>query len=296
MLWGVVIVLFIVTAVLLFKLISIKKNMKDIAGELEKTRESGYDRLLRITLIDKDLEKMTLEINNNLEQQKKIKLETEAEKRQMEQSVSDIAHDLRTPLTVIRGNLQMLKEEELSDKGREYLAAADRRAENLKNMVDEFFELSLLESGDVKCEPEKIDVTAFMAEFVIDNESVIRSRELEPDIRLPEKSLIINADKSMLTRVMENLMNNVYKYAKDSFVLEVGEKEGGVSIVLENSIDGDAGIDTGHIFDRTYRADKARSDGSAGLGLYIVKLLVEKMGGSITAAAEKGRLKFEINI
>ena len=280
----------------LIKLFLIKKNLREMARELKATRESGYNRNLRIGLVDKDLEGVAAEFNNNIEHQKKIKLEDERNRRQLEQSISDIAHDLRTPLTVIRGNLRMLSEENLSEKGREYLEAADRRAEVLKNMVDEFFELSLIESGDLTIEKEKIDLTEFLAEFIIDNESMIRSKGLEPDIRLPEKSININADKGMLTRIMSNLLNNICKYAKNSFMLTVSQQGDGALITLENETADDAAVDTEHIFDRTYRADKARHDGSAGLGLYIVKLLVEKMGGEILAKAENKRLRFEIKL
>ena len=280
----------------LFSFFLLKKNIREMTKELRRTRQEAYNRNLRITLVDKDLEELASELNENISYQKKMKLEEEHSRKVLEQSVSDIAHDLRTPLTVIRGDLRMLREEQLSEKGREYLEAADRRAEVLKNMVDEFFELSLIESGDLSVEKEKIDLTAFLAEFIIDNESMIRSKGLEPDIRLPEKSIIINADKGMLTRIMSNLLNNICKYAKKSFMLAVDGKDGGAVITLENEIADDAGIDTEHIFDRTYRADKARRDGSAGLGLYIVKLLVEKMDGSIEALAEDGRLKFRITL
>ncbi|MCR5120622.1 MAG: HAMP domain-containing histidine kinase [Lachnospiraceae bacterium] len=280
----------------LFSFFLLKKNIREMTKELKRTRQEAYNRNLRITLVDKDLEELASELNENISYQKKMKLEEEHSRKVLEQSVSDIAHDLRTPLTVIRGDLRMLREEQLSEKGREYLEAADSRAEVLKNMVDEFFELSLIESGDLSVEKEKIDLTAFLAEFIIDNESMIRSKGLEPDIRLPEKSIIINADKGMLTRIMSNLLNNICKYAKKSFMLAVDGKAGEAVITLENEIADDSGIDTEHIFDRTYRADKARRDGSAGLGLYIVKLLVEKMDGSIEALAEDGRLKFRITL
>ena len=288
--------LFIIIIFLLIRLLILKSNLRSFTRELEKTSENGYDRFLRLTLGDRDMERLAAQLNKNLEYQKNMKLEEERERQRMEQSVSDIAHDLRTPLTVIRGNLRMLSEEKLSEKGREYLKAAEGRAEVLKNMVDEFFELSLIESGDLSMEKEKIDLTAFLAQFLVDNESMIRARGLEPDVRLPEKSIIINSDRGMLTRVMSNLLNNVCKYAKGSFMLSAAENGDGAEIVLENRITEDAGIDTEHIFDRTYRADKARRDGSAGLGLYIVKLLVEKMDGSIEALAEDGRLRFRITL
>ncbi|MCR4584087.1 MAG: HAMP domain-containing histidine kinase [Lachnospiraceae bacterium] len=290
-----IVFLFIIIS-LLIRLMIMKSNLRSFSRELEKTRENGYNRFLRLTLGDRDMEGLAEQLNKNLEYQKNMKLEEERERQRMEQSVSDIAHDLRTPLTVIRGNLRMLSEEKLSEKGREYLEAAESRAEVLKNMVDEFFELSLIESGDLSIEKEKIDLTAFLAQFLVDNESMIRARGLEPDVRLPEKSIFINSDRGMLTRVMSNLLNNVCKYAKGSFMLSASETADGAEIVLENAIAEDAGIDTEHIFDRTYRADKARRDGSAGLGLYIVKLLVEKMGGTISAETEDGSLRFEIRL
>ncbi|MBR5421568.1 MAG: HAMP domain-containing histidine kinase [Lachnospiraceae bacterium] len=282
----------VITLALLFKLLLMKRDLKQIRKELDRTREEDYDRQLSVTLLDKDMEETVAALNRNLDYQKQLKLREERSRRQLEQSVSDIAHDLRTPLTVIRGNLSLLKDEELSREGRECLAACERRSESLKNMVDEFFELSLLESGDVSFAPEDLDITAFLAEFIIDNESLIRSRDLTPKIELPEKSVILSLDRRMLTRIMGNLLNNVCKYAEGSFTLRLLEEGTLVRLSMENRLKSGEAPDTEHIFERTYRADKARSDGSAGLGLYIVKLLIERMGGSIAARKEGGKLSF----
>ncbi len=297
----VIVVLSLVSIILLGWVIIIKKNVRETRDELRKTKDEDYNRQLRVSLMDRDVEKLVAEINSNLEYQKSLKLEEEKSRRQLEQSISDIAHDLRTPLTVVKGNLQMLEKEELSESGREYLKISSRKATTLKSMVDEFFELSVLESDSKLVELCKLDVISFLSEFVIENETLIRDKNLTPDISFPEKSVFIQANREMLNRVFSNLISNILKYAKDSFELSVFEEESSdkpqqkvCRIRIGNNVEDSASIDIDHIFDRTYRADKARSDGSAGLGLYIAKLLTEKQKGSINATLEDSKLYFDV--
>lgn len=286
----------IIILFLVIHIFNVKKDLKEAAEELVKTREEGYNRQLKTIFGDSDMERLATEINSNLDYQKNLKLEEEKSRRQLEQSISDIAHDLRTPLTVIKGNLQLLQGEELSPKGRECLEITAKKAETLKNMVDEFFELSVLESdtGDVTL--KRLDIVKWLAEFIIENEILIREKGLEPDIRFPEKSVYIKANPDMLGRVFSNLMTNIFKYAYKSFIVELEESEDGCLIRVGNPVEEPDKIDVEHIFDRTYRADKARSTGSAGLGLYIAKLLVEKQKGEITAEIEKDKLFFILRL
>lgn len=297
----VIVVLSLVSIILLGWVIIIKKNVRETRDELRKTKEEDYNRQICVSLVDKDVESLVAEINSNLEYQKSLKLEEERSRRQLEQSISDIAHDLRTPLTVVKGNLQMLEKEELSESGREYLKISSRKATTLKSMVDEFFELSVLESDSKPVELCKLDVINFLSEFVIENETLIRDKNLTPDISFPEKSVFIQANREILNRVFSNLISNILKYAKDSFELSVFEEESSdkpqqkvCRIRIGNNVEDPASIDIDHIFDRTYRADKARSDGSAGLGLYIAKLLTEKQKGSINATLEDSKLYFDV--
>ncbi len=302
----ILVILSLIIVFLLVKLILLKLNVRKIREELSKTKEADYNRQLRVDLTDRDLELLASEINHNLEYQKALKKETDLSRKQLEQSISDIAHDLRTPLTVVKGNLQMLEKESLSDKGREYLAVSSKKAETLKGMVDEFFELSVLESDSKPTELCKLDVLAFLSDFIIENEAVIRQNNLTPEISFPEKEIIIKANKDMMNRVFSNLIGNILKYAKDSFELSVeeisdikkqlGSKADTCHIRIGNKVEDVSAIDIDHIFDRTYRVDKARSDGSAGLGLYIAKLLVEKQKGSMSAVIEDDKLYFDIVI
>jgi signal transduction histidine kinase len=295
----IIVVLVLISLMLITRLILIRRNLKEISRELNNTKNEDYNRQLKVTLSDKTVEKLAADMNQNLDYQKSLKMETEKSRRQLEQSISDIAHDLRTPLTVIKGNLQMLEREELSDKGRKYLDISRRKADTLKGMVDEFFELSVLESDSKPVELCKLDLIGFLSEFIIENETLIREKNLSPKITFPERTIYVRASKEMLSRVFSNLITNILKYAKDDFELVVEQDDGENAqavVKVSNHVDDPSAIDIEHIFDRTYRADKARSDGSAGLGLYIAKLLVEKQKGSIQAYINEDLLVFEVKL
>lgn len=286
-----IIILLIAVILLALRLFLLKSNIRSISKELEKTLSSDYNRQLRVDLSDNSLNDLVVNINKNLDEQKKLKLKEERSRRQLEQSVADIAHDLRTPLTVVKGNLQLLDSEALSEKGRQYLDVSTKKTVALKNMVDEFFELSVLESDPTPSRLETIDLTAFLTEFLIDHEELIRSHSLEPEIQLQEREINVSANREMLQRVFENLISNILKYAHNSFFIKLAENG---TITVGNKLASGVTIDTEHIFDRTYRADKARSSGSAGLGLYIAKLLMEKQNGTITASDSAGILSFRL--
>lgn len=286
-------------------------SIKEITNELRKTRNPGYDRQLRVDLSDKNLNELAKEINDNLSFQKKIKLETERRSKILEQSVSDTCHDLRTPLTVIKGNLQLLENEVSSTEGKKYLQISNNKADALKVMVDEFFELSVLESDSKPVELEKIDVTAFLTDFIIENESIIRKKKINPEISFPDKAVNIRASGELLSRVFSNLISNIMKYAVDGFILKVYPdpvtykneqpymlaSDGECNmyhIRLGNRVKDPELIDIQHIFERSYRADKARTDGSAGLGLYIAKLLCEKQKADVKAILEDDFIYFDL--
>jgi len=286
----------LITVFLVMRLLLLKKDLKQIREELIRTREDDYNRSIRVSLTDGDMEILASEINRNLDHQKDLKLEAQRSRKQLQQSISDIAHDLRTPLTVVKGNLQMLEKEALSEEGRERLRISERKAETLKGMVDEFFELSVLESDSKPVELSKLDLMEFLPEFIVENETLIRQHGLTPNISLPEQSLSVLANREMLVRVFSNLMGNIFKYAKEEFELQAAAEGESCLIRVGNRLENPEAIDPEHIFDRTYRADKARTDGSAGLGLYIARLLMTKQRGSITATIEDGKLYFNIRL
>ncbi len=292
--WISVILLFLCAGLLMY-IFALKRQIKDFQKELSFTRKKTYNRQLQMSLFDRDLTGLAAEMNQNLDYQKQLKLQAERSEEKLKQSVSDIAHDLRTPLTVIKGNLQMMDQDSrMSEKSRRYLSICQDKTEVLKNMVDDFFELSVLESDHIPAKLLDVDATKLLVQFVVDHEAVIREHHLVPDIRLPEKSVIVPLDEQMFSRMLSNLLNNVIKYAADSFCLtmEVKEspKEQVCEIAFSNNMQVDSDLDVEHLFERTYRGSQERRGSGAGLGLYIVKLLAEKQGAEVFAKRKKDEL------
>lgn len=288
--------LLIVVIVLVIRVIILKREIKSIGKQLKETREKSYNKQVQIAIIDNDLSEMTLQVNKNLDYQKQLKLNQEKIEKQMKQSISDIAHDLRTPLTVIKGNLQMIcKDQGISDQNLEYIKICEEKADTLKEMVDGFFELSVLESDQNEVPIHKVNATNILMQFVIDHEALIREKNLVPEISFPEKTINILGDEVFINRMLSNLLNNILKYGKNGFRIELVEKPDElVSIKFSNRVESDNHIDTERMFDRTYRADRARHENGAGLGLYIVKLLAEKQNANVNAYIENNNLVIEM--
>lgn len=258
--------------------------MDSIRNELMLTRDREYNKQLTVDLFDSSLSEMAAEMNRNLDYQKKLKEKSEEAELSLKQSVSDIAHDLRTPLTVISGNLQMLKQENaLTPAAMEYIRASEEKCASMKVMADDFFELSVLESDSSAVQTEKLNMTNELMQFIADNEAVIRSNGLVPDIVFPEKSVFVMGDRLLVSRMLGNLLNNVIKYADSRFGIRLVEEPDGVCVIFSNPVKNGRQIDHERLFDRTYRADKSRNGSGAGLGLYIVKLLAQKQGAQVFA-------------
>lgn len=295
---------------LLIYMVRMKRELRNIKSELELTMDKSYNRQVSVDLFDRDLSGMTVQLNKNLDYQKQLKLETEKAERSIRQSVSDIAHDLRTPLTVMKGNLQMLRMEDLSARGTQYVDLCVQKADEMREMADDFFQLSVLESDLEAVELKRVDITSLLLQFLADQEAVIRTNGMEPEVIFPEKSIFVLADEKLLGRMFGNLLNNVLRHAKGKsfkIILEeignvpatntggmetVGPKE--CVVTFANEVDAPETLEVQSLFERTYRADKARRGGGAGLGLYIVKLLAQKQKARVKAKIKENTLSLSI--
>jgi len=292
------VVLLLLCMALFMYLHALKREIRNCREELKKTKEMSYNRQLTISLFDNDLTDLASGINENLDYQKEMKLRIMKEEEKWKQSVSDIAHDLRTPLTVVKGNLQMLQQEgNLTEKQQSYLETGLQKTESLKQMMDEFFELAMLESDKSRAVCSKLDLTALLIQFVVDHEAVIKNSNLQPVIHIPDKSIMVDGNEDLLLRMLGNLLTNVFRYAKDSFEISLVEieKDGRVcELSFKNVLMPGQDVDETRIFDRTYRGEEARSNQGTGLGLYIVKMLAMKQEAEVFARKEESSLRIGI--
>lgn len=265
-----------------------KKEIRNIEKQLKNINKDNNNDKLTISLINKDIEKLTQSINNTLDLKRQsesnnIKLQCELKK-----TIANMSHDLRTPLTSIIGYIQFCKLDDVSlDEKKEYLDIAEQRANSLKKLLNDFYELSLIESLDYEMKLENINVSRILQEILLQRYSDFMKRNLEPKIEIQSDSINIIGDKKSLERIIENLLSNSIKYAKDSLNISLFSEENIVVLKISNTVDNIECLDVSKIFDRFYMADKNRSGKGTGLGLSIVKSLIDKMNGSIDANTEK---------
>lgn len=273
----------------------LKRQIQHITGELKANRQESYNKQIRIQLFDRDLTELTKECNYNIDYQTACKRKAQHQEQISKQSISDIAHDLRTPLTVIKGNLQLIKREGTLGKNElQYLEICETKTEELKIMVNNFFELSMLESDSFHVELTSVNITSLLLNVILEHEILIREHRLTPMLNLPEKTLLIQGNSQLLERIFGNLLGNIFKYAKEQFSVALKEQQEFCIVEFSNPAIDTSTIDVLHLFDRTYMADASRSKPGTGLGLYIVKLLAEKQGAEVSAQIQRNHLVIKL--
>lgn len=226
-------------------------------------------------------------VNNVLQQIEQITVEKIHSELARKQLISNVSHDLRTPLTSLLGYINMLKtDSSLSTEEKiAYINVIERKAEALYELIEHFFELSRLEAGDEPLQQERVNVTETVRQQLFAYYQDFQQRELEPQLDLPEQDLFALADSRALQRVITNLITNSLRYgsAGDRFGVRVWEEKGRIWVEVWDNGQGLQQDELERVFQRAYRtAEGSGKDLSGnGLGLHIVKKLIERMGGTI---------------
>ena len=274
--------LFVFLCALLWKYISLKKNIRHFSQELEKLKSSDYRQPVKVTDFDKDLVELAVKVNEHTDIQRQLGVEYEERQKQLGTVISGISHDFRTPLTASLGYLQMIeKSGELSEKNAEYLAIVMQKNKYLKELSDEFFELTKIENSNDELQLEEVNLSNLLTEAVLEQHSWIADKNIATDFEISD-GIMIQADVHCLTRILNNLMSNAQKYTSDSFGVKLKQDGDCVVLCVSNTIADSTSLDVDRVFEPFYRMD-ARTEGGSGLGLYVVKLLCDRLGWSVKA-------------
>ena len=282
LLGAVCVCLLLLSAVLLRKYLSLKRNIRSFSRELEKLKDSEYSQPLKVSDFDKDIVGLAVKVNEHTDIQRKLAMEYEESRRQLSTVISGISHDFRTPLTASLGYLQMIeKSGGLTGKNAEYLSIAMEKNRYLKELSDEFFELTKTESGGEEPDYEEINLSNILTETVLEQHDWISQRNISADIDIAD-GIIISTDSRSLTRILNNLMSNSEKYTFDRFCVTLCRSDEHIRLRVENTVADSASVDIGRVFEPFYRM-ASRTSGGSGLGLYVVKLLCGRLGWDVAA-------------
>ncbi|MEG0295905.1 MAG: HAMP domain-containing sensor histidine kinase [Clostridium sp.] len=273
-----------IIAFLLAYIYYMKKEMINISTQLNEYNDFKTEKKIDINLINKEVELLAESINRHIKIANELKLNERKSKDDLKEMVANISHDLRTPLTSIIGYIQMLKIKCNNDiKNMEYLDRVESKAKDLEGMLEDFFTLSVVDNSDYNLNLEYIDLKEILCDTLIGFYNELEKRGISPEINIEQVDKIIGERKSII-RIVENLMSNVLKYSSKKLSIKLMQKENEVSLIVMNSIENHKIVDVDKIFDKFYKSnDKSRTAKSVGLGLSIVKTLMEKMGGNISA-------------
>lgn len=281
-------------AVLAVRTAVMRWEIRSMSRQLEDLSSGRTEKKISLTLVDARLNELAAQINENMELQKQLRIDARKSEQRLKDSIAGVSHDLRTPLTAIIGYIQMLERSGLSGEQQEKAMVILKKANAMRELVESFFELSVMESGQPELAEEPVNFTNIVSEAVVDFIPRFEAAELKPDVDLGDKSLYMAGDTTALRRIVQNLLSNALKYTAGRVEVTLEESAGKIILTVANEVRPDTPPDMERLFERFYTADDSRNSGSAGLGLYIVKLLAEKMQGAVSASLENKTLSIYI--
>ena len=275
--WIICGILAVVIVILAIKIRMMQKSMDEICACVSEHLSSDTNQLITVSSSDKHVRHLASEIARQLTELRRQRRQYINGDRELKEAVTNISHDLRTPLTAICGYLELLEVEEMTDNTKRYLEQIANRTEALKALTEELFRYSVVSSvSDLNY--EKVNVGRVLEDTLISFYGAFEHKNITPNISLPDGVIIRSLDKSALSRIFGNIISNAVKYSDGDFsvtMTDAGE------ITFSNTASELSSVDVGKLFDRFYTVDSARK--STGLGLSIAKLLTERMGGHISA-------------
>ncbi len=278
-------VLAVTVLLLVWKIVLLRRSADALRQGMQERLETDTNTLLSIPSRDGAMRALAAGLNSQLRQLRRQRQRYQNGDRELKEAVTNISHDLRTPLTAICGYLDLLRRGNKPEQQARYLDLIAERTEAMKLLTQELLQYSVAAGGEQALAREPVDLNAAVEAAVASFYGDLVARGIEPQVTIPEKRVIRTLDHAALSRVLDNLVSNALKYSSGDLRITLDENG---TITLSNAAPELDEIQVGQLFDRFFTVEAARR--STGLGLSIAKALTERMGGTIAARYEKGRL------
>lgn len=285
----------ITVSVLLYLHIQNKKSMTKQIRDIIEFEQTNYKVQDLVPL--KTYSELNFEINRLLENITNDRIQFNKKTKAYQEEVLNISHDLRTPLTSMKGFMDIIESkyhngEDIS----EYLAIVDNKIEILNNLVETFYEISQIESDDYLIEPEFLNLNELLSDTMLAFYGDFEMKKLDVEMNLSDALPDLYLDRKLILRVITNIIQNILKYGKTYCEVKSVSIDNTIQLVFINDISEDLALneDLEKIFNRSYTGDTSRTKGSLGLGLVIAKKLVELQNGTIAAKLEDNIFRITI--
>lgn len=286
--WAAAAVLAAVVLVLGVKVWLLRRGAKALRLDLSQKLREDTNTLLSLPCRDRELRRLAASLNEELRLLRKERLRYQQGDRELKEAVVNVSHDLRTPLTALSGYVELLKGEALSPAGQRYLSQIEDRAQAMQAMTEELFRYSLA-AEETALTLEPVDLRAAVEEALLSFYGAFQQKGVVPQLSLPQGPVTRQLDKAALSRVLGNILTNALKYSPGE--LAVALSPAGV-LTFSNPAPGLDPVSAGRLFHRFYTVESSAQ--STGLGLSIARELTQRLGGTISAQWESGRLQVEL--
>ena len=283
-LWLVIVNLICIVDLLSGKIFFMHRAAKEMVRELSAILNEDTNVLISISCRDRHMRRLASSLNGELKKLRADRHRFQQGDTELKNAVTNISHDLRTPLTAISGYLELLDGEEKSETVTHYTDIIRNRTEMLKKLTEELFRYSVITSEEYDDE-EAVSVNMVLEESILGYYAALRESDITPVVHMPQQKVIRTVNRAALARIFSNLINNAMKYSDGDLDIRLTEKG---EIIFSNAAAGLDEVQVNRLFDRFYTVETGRR--STGLGLSIAKLLTERMGGRISAEYRNSRL------
>lgn len=278
---------FVIIILLIIKIYLMKKSAKEIRNQLNEKLSADTNTLIDISSGDRDMCNLASDLNGQLKLLRCEYIRFKQGDTELKNAVTNISHDLRTPLTAISSYLDLL--ETNPEKSKQYIAIIRERTKALSRLTEELFCYAVIASPEYDTTTEPVSLNNILEESILSYYATLQEHKITPIIEITDNKIIRNINKNAMSRVFSNLLNNAVKYSDGD--LQIKMSDDGI-ISFSNTAYGLNEIETERLFDRFYTLEAARK--STGLGLSIAKILVKQMNGDITAEYQNEKLTIRI--
>lgn len=287
---------FICTAIciiifLLVKLFLIKKSMKEIKIQLHSILKADTNNILTISSSDDDIKKLADSLNTELKELRKQRLQYEMGNQELKECITNISHDLRTPLTAISGYIDLIKNNKEKNKQVDYLDIIERKTSDVILLTEQLFNFSKTIDEGIKIDKKTYCINELLEESLANYYIIFKEHCIIPNVHIVERKIYRCVDKNTIIRVFENILSNVIKYSNGEFKVILDEKG---NISFSNKASSLDATTVEKIFNRYYTVENANK--STGIGLNIAKQLIELNDGKINAKYIKDTIYINIEL
>ncbi len=273
------------------KIVAMRRAARAIGDQLAEKLNTDTNTTIALDSTDSAMCRLAADINRELQNLREAYLRYQSGDREVKEAVTNISHDLRTPLTAICGYLDLLHRTADPEKQKEYLGIIEERAEIMRQLTEELFRYSVMLTNEAMPTGDEVLVNQVLEESIAAAYPTLSARGIEPQVEITDTHVVRTSNRAAVVRIFNNLLNNAVKYSEGDLTVSLTE-DGTVRFSNKASeLSADA---VEHLFDRFYTRKASRD--SAGLGLSIAKTLVERLGGSIGAEYAKGILTIIVKL